>query len=40
MDLPEGALPQCQVGVGQWQPGVNFGDFAERTVKGYYHAKA
>ncbi len=40
MDMPEGGLPQAKIGVGQWLPGVTFGDFAERTVAGYYHAKA
>lgn len=40
MDVPEGGLPREQVGVGQWQPGITFGQFAERTVAGYYHAKA
>ena len=39
MDMPEGGLPQPQVGVGQWQPGISFGDFAERTVQHYYHVK-
>ena len=40
MDMPEGGLPQAKIGVGQWLPGITFGDFAERTVAGYYHAKA
>lgn len=40
MDMPEGDLPQAKIGVGQWLPGITFGDFAERTVAGYYHAKA
>ena len=38
MEVPEGVLPQCDVGVGQWLPGISFGDFAERTVHNYYHA--
>ncbi len=40
MDMPEGGLPQAKIGVGQWLPGITFVDFAERTVAGYYHAKA
>jgi len=40
MDMPEGGLPQARIGVGQWLPDITFGDFAERTVAGYYHAKA
>ena len=39
MEMPEGGLPQPQVGIGRWQPGISFGDFAERTVQHYYHAK-
>ena len=40
MDMPEGGLPQAKIGVGQWLPDITFGDFAEHTVAGYYHAKA
>jgi len=39
LDMPEGGLPQAKIGVGQWLPGITFGEFAERTVAGYYHAK-
>jgi hypothetical protein len=40
LDMPEGGLPQAKIGVGQWLPGITFGEFAERTVAGYYHAIA
>lgn len=40
METPEGCSLESQVGVGQWQPGISFGDFAERTVQRYYPAMA
>ncbi|BDA45318.1 hypothetical protein COCOBI_07-1050 [Coccomyxa sp. Obi] len=36
MELPEGAQA-AEVGVGQYRPGLNFGQFSELTVKQYYH---
>lgn len=38
MELPEGA-EAAEVGVGQYRPGLNFGQFSELTVKRYYHTK-
>lgn len=35
MEIPAGADPSC-AGVGQWRPGLTFGQFSERTVAGYY----
>ncbi len=35
MDVPAGA-DASSVGVGQWVPGLTFGEFAERTVGNYY----
>ena len=35
MDIPSGA-EATKVGVGQWQPGLDFGQFSELTVKQYY----
>jgi hypothetical protein len=35
MDLPEGA-DAARVGVGQWRPGLNFGQFSELTIRNYY----
>ncbi|KAL3162235.1 hypothetical protein ABBQ32_009935 [Trebouxia sp. C0010 RCD-2024] len=40
LETPEGCSLDSQVGVGQWQPGISFGDFAERTVQRYYPATA
>ncbi len=36
MELPEG-VQAAEVGVGQYRPGLNFGQFSELTVKHYYH---
>lgn len=36
MELPREA-DAAQVGVGQWRPGLNFGQFSELTLKRYYH---
>ncbi|CAL5228686.1 g11861 [Coccomyxa viridis] len=35
MDLPPGTA-SSQMGVGQWQPGLDFGQFSELTVQHYY----
>ena len=35
MDIPAGA-EAAKVGVGQWLPGLDFGQFSELTVKQYY----
>ena len=35
MALPAGASG-ADVGVGQWAPGITFGEFTERTVQQYY----
>ena len=35
MDLPSG-LGSAEVGVGQWRPGLDFGQLSELTVQNYY----
>ena len=35
MDVPPG-MPASEVGVGQWRPGLDFGQFSELTVQHYY----
>ena len=35
MDVPVGLDPS-KVGVGQWRPGLDFGQFSALTVKRYY----
>ena len=35
MDLPSG-MEHMKVGVGQWRPGLDFGQFSELTVQHYY----
>jgi len=35
MDVPAG-VASSKVGVGQWQPGLDFGQFSELTVQKYY----
>lgn len=35
MDIPLGA-EAAKVGVGQWRPGLDFGQFSELTVQQYY----
>eukprot|EP00887_Chlorella_sp_A99_P004815 scaffold4.g4815.t1 len=37
MALPEGA-DAAAAGVGQWRPGISFGEFSERTFQAYYSA--
>ncbi len=36
MELPEG-VQAAEVGLGQYRPGLNFGQFSELTVKRCYH---
>ena len=35
LDAPAGVQP-ADVGIGQWQPGLTFGEVSERTMAGYY----
>ncbi len=35
MELPQGAQA-AELGVGQFRPGLNFGQFSELTLKHYY----
>ena len=35
MEIPSGA-EAAKVGVGQWRPGLDFGQFSELTVQQYY----
>lgn len=35
MDVPPG-IAASEVGVGQWRPGLDFGQFSELTVQHYY----
>lgn len=38
MDIPPGSDPEA-VRVGQWRPGITFGEFTELTVNGYLRPK-
>ena len=38
MDVPSGAK-FSEVGIGQWSPGISFGDFSERTIQKYHPAQ-
>ena len=38
MDAPSGA-DLAKVGIGQWSPGITFGEFSERTIQKYHPAQ-
>ena len=36
MEVPSGCGKAEDIGVGQWKPGLNFGQFTELTLQQYY----